>query len=59
MGRNLVWRHPWPVDVTAELVSTTNPNNTITNSDLELAILVLEEAALLEAVPKARMAAPL
>ena len=54
-GHNLVWRHPWPSDVTAELVSSTNPNGTITNSDLDLAALILQEATLLEAVPKACM----
>ena len=36
----------------------TNPKGTITNSDLELAALVLQEANLLGAVPKASMAAP-
>ena len=36
-GHNMVWWHPWPVDVTEELVSSTKPNGTITNSDLELA----------------------
>ena len=30
----------------------------ITNSDIKLAILILQEATLLEAVPKARMATP-
>ena len=34
-----------------------NPNGTITNSDLELSNLVLQEATLVEAVPKSRMAA--
>ena len=36
----------------------TNPQGTIANSDLELAALVLQEATLLEAVPKARMEEP-
>ena len=53
-GHNLVWRHPWSADVTAELVLLTNPNGTITNSDLELAVLTLQEATLLDVVPKAR-----
>ena len=55
---NLVWRHPWPADTTAELVLLTNLNGTVTNSDPELSALVLEEATLLEEVPKACMAVP-
>ena len=57
-GQNLVWRHPWPPEIIASLVSSTNPQGTITKSDLELPALVLQEAVLLEAVPKAPMAAP-
>ena len=34
-----------------------NPQGTITNSDLELTALVLQEVTLLETVPKACMAA--
>ena len=55
---NLVWCHPWPPDIIAELVSPINPKGTIKNSDLKLAALVLHEATLLLAVPTARMAAP-
>ena len=57
-GQHLVWRLPWPPDIVNNLISSTNPQGKITNSDLELAALVLQEATLLEAVPKARMAAP-
>ena len=57
-GHNLVWRHPWPLDIIADMVSSTNPQGTITSSYLELAALILQEANLLEAVPKAHMAAP-
>ena len=57
-GQNLVWQLPWPPDIVAHLVSLTNPEGTITNSDIKLAALVLQEATLLEAVPKASMAAP-
>ena len=57
-GCNLVWRHPWPPDIIAHLVSSANPQGTITNSDLEIAALILQEATLLEEVSKARMAAP-
>ena len=35
-----------------------NPEGTLTNSNLELAALVLHEAALLETCPEAKMAAP-
>ena len=34
MGHNLIWWHTWPVDVISELVFSTNPHGTITNSDL-------------------------
>ena len=57
-GNNLVRLHPWPADVTAELVFSTNPHDTITNSDLGIDALVLKEATLLESVPKACMSAP-
>ena len=56
-GQNLVWRLPWSPDIVSNLVSSTNPQGTITNSDLELAALVLQEATLLKKVPKASMAA--
>ena len=56
-GHNLVWQHPWPPDIIVYLVSSTNSQGTITNSDPELATLVLQKATLLKAVPKARMAA--
>ena len=55
---NMVWRHPLPADVTSVLVSSTNSHGAMDNSELELATLVLQEATLLDAVPKARMAAP-
>ena len=31
----IVWRHRFPLDITADLVSDSNPRGTITNSDLE------------------------
>ena len=43
-GVNYVWRLPWPADIRADLVSFENPRGRITNSDLELAALVLQEA---------------
>ena len=57
-GHNLVWSYPWPADVTSESLSLTNPHGTIADSDLELASLVLQEATLRAAVPKAYMAVP-
>ena len=54
----MVWRHPWPVDIISDLISSTNREGTITNSDLELAALVLHEATLIMAVPEASLAAP-
>ena len=43
-GVHHVWRLPWPADIKADLVSLDNPSGHITNSDLELAALVLHEA---------------
>ena len=54
---HLVWWHPWPPDIIADLESSTNPQGTVTNSYLELAALGLQEAILIEAVPKSCMAA--
>ena len=57
-GKDLVWHHPWPADIIAGLVSSTNREGTITNSDLELAALVLHEATLLASATEARMTTP-
>ena len=57
-GHNPLWWHPWPENVTSELVFSTKPNGTIANSYLELTALVLHEATLLKSVTKYRMAAP-
>ena len=43
-GRKYVWRLPWPEDIKSDLVSFDNQQGRITNSDLELAALVLQEA---------------
>ena len=59
MGHNMVWKNPWPADVTAELILTTNPNGTITKSDLELSVLVIQEATFFKAVPKACIDEPI
>ena len=55
---NLVWRHPWPPNIIADLVLSTNPEGKITNSNLKISTLVLHEATLLAAVPIARMVTP-
>ena len=57
-GNDLVWRHPWLADIIADLVSSTNREGTITNSNLELAALVLHEATLIVAVLEARLSIP-
>ena len=54
----MMWHHPWPVDIIADLISSMNREGTITNFDLELASLLLHEATLLMAVLEARLAAP-
>ena len=57
-GKDLVWRHPWSAEIIANLVSSENREGTITNSDLEVAALVLHKANLIAAAPDARLAAP-
>jgi len=41
-----VWQVQWPSDITNDVVSDANPNGRLTNSDLELAAVVLQEAIL-------------
>ena len=53
-----MWRHLWTPNIIKALISDRNPEGTLTNSDLELATLVLHEATLLETCPEATMAAP-
>ena len=55
-SRNLVWRHPWPLDIITDLILSTNLKGNLTNSNLELAAIVLHEDTLLAEVPAARMA---
>jgi hypothetical protein len=50
----IVWRIPFPDDVTAEVVSEANPNGRLTNSDLEMAGVVLQQAVLQCTVPLQR-----
>ena len=42
-GAYYVWRLTWLEDIRSDLVSTDNPHGRITNSDLELAAMVLQE----------------
>ena len=43
-GKNFVWRLQWPEDIVADLVTWENPTRGITNSDLELSALLLQES---------------
>jgi hypothetical protein len=42
----IVWRVEWPPDITTAVVSDKNPSGAITNSDLEMAGVLLHEAVL-------------
>ena len=42
-----VWHFEFPPDITQDVVSDANPNGRLTNSDLEMAGVVLEQAVLL------------
>jgi hypothetical protein len=42
----VVWRVEWPADITNAVVSEANPTETITNSDLEMARVVLQQFTL-------------
>ena len=57
-GRNYVWRLPWPDDIQTDLVSFDNLQGRITNSDLELAALVLQESTLPFICPSPAWRAP-
>ena len=37
----IVWRVPWPPDITRDIISSSNPSGSITNSDLEMAGMLL------------------
>jgi hypothetical protein len=45
----LLWQEPFPTNVQAKLVSTSNPKGTVTNSDLELAATIAQHHILEEA----------
>jgi hypothetical protein len=42
----IVWRVQWPSDIASNVVSDKNPKGSITNSDLEMAGVLLQEAVL-------------
>ena len=46
-GLNYVWRLPCSEDIRADLVSFNNPQGRITNANLKLAALVLQEVTFL------------
>ena len=47
-----VWRREWPADITKRLVSTSNPKGDITNSDLEMAGVLLTWLVLEQIAPR-------
>jgi hypothetical protein len=49
--RPSVWRVEFPSDITAQVISDTNPTGVLTNSDLELAGVLLHYAVLEQLVP--------
>jgi hypothetical protein len=49
-----VWRLQWPRDITAAVVSESNPTGTLTNSDLEMAAVVLHLSTLESVAPTLR-----
>jgi hypothetical protein len=50
-----VWRIQWPAGITNKVVSATNPAGTITNSDLEMAGVLLHELVLQTTVGREKM----
>ena len=49
--RNTVWRVEWPEEISKEVVSDRNPKGSITNSDLEMAALMLQWLVLEHVAP--------
>jgi len=41
-----VWRVQWPPNITSDVILDSNPKGRLTNSDLEMAVVVLQEAVL-------------
>ena len=57
-GSSVVRRQPWSPEIFAALILDKNPGRILTNSNLELAALVLHEASLLHVCPDANIAVP-
>ena len=57
-GLSLAWRHPWLLNIIAELILDRNPGGTLTNYNINLADLVIHEDTLLDVCPEANMGAP-
>ena len=39
---NIVWRVEWPSNISASVISDKNPTGSMTNSDLEIAAILLK-----------------
>jgi hypothetical protein len=48
--RPLVWRVPFPAEIASQVISDTNPHGRLTNSDLEMAAVLLHYMALQQEV---------
>ena len=57
--KSIVWNHHWSTDIIVVLVLDTNPGGTLTNSNIELNVLVLHKATILVEFPEAIMVNPL
>ena len=57
-GKKCFWRLQWTEDIVADLVTWENPTGGITNSDLELAVLLLQESCFLLACSRHAWHAP-
>ena len=53
-----MWRHPWLPKIVVGLILDGNPGGKLTNSNLEIAALILHEATLLGSCPEENIAAP-
>jgi hypothetical protein len=51
LSHPILWRYPFPTTVQAEVVSSSHPTGTITNSDLELAGTLAHDDILANSVP--------
>ena len=58
LGTSIMWNRPWPSYITDALVSETNLWGTLTNSDLNIAALILNKSTLLTEFSEAITTAP-